>query len=116
MPPFVARVGVFVDAEESEIRATALEAGLDTVQLHGKEPPELCRRLAPLGVVKAFRIDREEALEATANYRPWTWLLDTFVAGAMGGTGQSFDWGLARLAVASRPRPGSARCETPRRQ
>ena len=99
LPPFVARVGVFVDAPESEVRSAVRECGLDTVQLHGGELPEICRRLAPLGVIKAFRMEGEATLARLADYRDWAWLLDAYVAGAHGGTGKTFNWEWAAEAV-----------------
>jgi len=52
LPPFVLRVGVFVDAPAEHMRAIADEVGLDMVQLHGNEPPEAVRA-APRRAVKA---------------------------------------------------------------
>ncbi len=99
LPPFVARVGVFVNADEAQIRMTIQESGLDTLQLHGKETPELCQRLAPLPVIKAFRMDGPAALNALDSYSECAWLLDSYVAGVFGGTGQTFNWDLACEAV-----------------
>ena len=99
LPPFVARVGVFVNADEQHIRLIVREAGIDTVQLHGKEPVELCRSLAPLPVMKAFRMEGPGALNALTPYTGCAWLLDSYVAGVFGGTGQTFNWDLACEAV-----------------
>jgi len=99
LPPFVARVGVFVNADEAQIRMTIREAGIDTVQLHGKEPVELCRSLAPIPVMKAFRMEGPGALDALTPYSGCAWLLDSYVAGVFGGTGQTFNWDLACEAV-----------------
>jgi len=99
LPPFVARVGVFVNADEEQIRMTIREAGIDTIQLHGKEPVELCRSLSPLPVMKAFRMEGPGALDALTPYTGYAWLLDSYVAGVFGGTGQTFNWDLACEAV-----------------
>lgn len=99
LPPFVSRVGVFVDATEKQIRDTATEAGIDTVQLHGSETPEFCRRLHPYSVIKAFRVRGPESLEELTRYSDVPWLLDSFSTGALGGTGKTFDWDLAASAV-----------------
>lgn len=99
LPPFVARVGVFVNSEEAFIRQTLREAGLDTVQLHGKETVDLCRSLAPIPVMKAFRMEGPASLEALGAYAGCAWLLDSYVAGVFGGTGQIFNWDLACEAV-----------------
>lgn len=99
LPPFVAKVGVFVNAEEAQVRLTIREAGLDTVQLHGKETPEFCRGLSPVPVIKAFRMEGPASLGCLDAYRGHAWLLDSYVAGVFGGTGQTFNWDLACEAV-----------------
>jgi phosphoribosylanthranilate isomerase len=43
LPPFVAKVGLFVDADTATIAQTIAQTGLDTVQLHGEETPEFAR-------------------------------------------------------------------------
>ncbi|MDO8340521.1 MAG: phosphoribosylanthranilate isomerase [Candidatus Woesebacteria bacterium] len=99
LPPFVARVGVFVDAPADDIRRTVAACGLDTIQLHGTESPGFCRDLAPYPVLKAFRVAGPESLETLPAYHGLTWLLDSSVAGALGGTGRTFNWALAAAAV-----------------
>jgi phosphoribosylanthranilate isomerase len=98
LPPFVAKVGVFVDAPEEEVRRTISECGLDTLQFHGQESPEYCRRFG-LKVIKAFRIRDAQTLPATGAYDQETWLLDSYAEGAPGGTGKSFNWDLAATVV-----------------
>ncbi|MBL9126390.1 MAG: phosphoribosylanthranilate isomerase [Verrucomicrobiales bacterium] len=99
LPPFVARVGVFVNADLAQIRAVAAEAGIDTVQLHGKESADFCRGLAPMPVMKAFRMEGPGTLATLEAYSGCAWLLDSYVAGVFGGTGQTFNWDLACEAV-----------------
>lgn len=99
LPPFVTRVGVFVDAPEDRVREIVGIAGLDVVQFHGKETPEDCRRFEARRVVKAFRMDGPAALRRLEDYRGMAWLLDSYVAGVFGGTGQTFNWDLACEAV-----------------
>lgn len=99
LPPFVARVGVFVDADEDRIVETVKRVGLDTVQLHGNESPEFAARLTGCRVVKAMRMEGPSALERLAGFREFAWLLDSYVAGSFGGTGQTFNWDLACEAV-----------------
>lgn len=95
VPPFVARVGVFVNASEAEVRRAVAESGVDTVQFHGDETPEFCRRFAPLKVYKAFRIQSAASLAGLREYDTDAWLLDSFVPGQLGGTGARFNWELA---------------------
>lgn len=99
LPPFIARVGVFVDASSEDIRRHVESCGIDTVQLHGRENPEFCSSLAPVSVVKAFRVPGFEILETLKNYPGMAWLLDSYVPGAPGGTGQTFNWEVAARAV-----------------
>jgi len=99
LPPFVSKVGVFVNAPESVIRQAVAETGIDTLQLHGEEAPEFCARFAPLKVIKAFRIRDHDSLRACLAYRDHAWLLDSFVDGAHGGTGVAFNWDVAGEAT-----------------
>lgn len=99
LPPLIARVGVFVDADVPTVAGTLDLAGLDTLQFHGDEPPEFCRGFGAAKVIKGFRVDGPAALTRMEAYRELTWLLDSYVPGAHGGTGRTFNWELAREAV-----------------
>jgi indole-3-glycerol phosphate synthase/phosphoribosylanthranilate isomerase len=106
LPPFVLRVGVFVDASPEEMRRVADEVGLDVVQLHGDEPPEAVA-LAPRRAIKAVRVGPgflpEDALRYTG--RAGALLVDTRADGleTPGGTGRTFDWSLVRPVRAATP-------------
>lgn len=99
LPPFVAAVGVFVDEDAAVVQDLAARVGLDWVQLHGAESPEYCRSLGRR-VIKGFRIRDEDSLPELSPYRDavQAFLLDTYKKGQVGGTGQVFDWRLAREA------------------
>ena len=99
LPPFVARVGVFVDPTLEFINEAVARCGLDAVQLHGSETPEFCQRVER-PVIKAFRIDSAASLERVREYQTAAWLLDSFVPGKLGGTGAQFNWKLAVAAKA----------------
>jgi indole-3-glycerol phosphate synthase/phosphoribosylanthranilate isomerase len=94
LPPFVLRVGVFVDAPREEMARAVSEVGLDLLQLHGREAPDTIpglprRALKAVGVGDGF--SPEDALRYEG--RAAGILLDTRAPGALpGGTGQSFDW------------------------
>jgi phosphoribosylanthranilate isomerase len=92
-------VGVFVDEEAGVVKDIAETAGLDWVQLHGQESPEYCRSLQRR-VIKGFRIKDAHSLSLLLDYREsvQAFLLDTYKAGTAGGTGETFDWTLARQA------------------
>ena len=101
LPPFVARVGLFVNESQEAISATILETGIDTIQLHGDEPPSLCRLWrGSIKVIKAFRVRDRHSLVALSSYADCAdaFLLDAYVAGVPGGTGTAFNWELAREA------------------
>jgi phosphoribosylanthranilate isomerase len=90
----VKKAGVFVDEEIATVLDIARQAGLDALQLHGAEPPEYVRRLAPREVWKAVK------MEGQINWASWG--VDTFLLDAPGllpgGSGLTFDWSLARAA------------------
>lgn len=93
VPPLVARVGVFVDAEPAFVAEAAVRLRLTAVQFHGAEPPERCAS-APAPVIKAFRVGAEPRPEEWDAYRGSVAavLLDTLVVGRAGGTGRAFEW------------------------
>ena len=97
LPPFVCKVGVFVDSELQEVKETMRACGLDLAQLHGSESPGFCQELFPR-VIKSFRVKDESVLDLLPQYRVGAYLLDSYDASLRGGTGQSFDWGIARKA------------------
>ena len=94
LPPFITTVGLFVDEDSAKIRAIADQCQLDVIQLHGDECPEFCHAL-DRKIIKAVRIKDESSLSRLTDYNVSAFLLDTYVAGKMGGTGQVFDWSLA---------------------
>jgi phosphoribosylanthranilate isomerase len=98
LPPFIAKVGVFVNAPEAAVRRAVAECGLDCLQFHGEETPAFCRRFAPLKVIKAFGIQNADSLAALPAYATDAWLLDSYVPGVPGGTGAQFNWDLALAA------------------
>jgi phosphoribosylanthranilate isomerase len=97
LPPFVLRVGVFVDASRDELVRAAEEVGLDLLQLHGNEPPESVLGL-PRRALKALRVGGESILAEALRYEGLAagLVLDTKDAALPGGTGRRFDWGMAR--------------------
>lgn len=101
VPPFVARVGLFVDATAEFVVAAQRACRLDTLQFHGDESPEYCAHFRPAArVLKAIRVRDLESTLATANrYEVDALLLDAYVPGQHGGTGASFDWSLAKAVV-----------------
>jgi phosphoribosylanthranilate isomerase len=102
LPPFVTRVGLFVNEAPERIRAIAAECGLDAIQLHGDEGPADCD-FAPRRSIKALRVRDAASLAGHAGFKTSALLLDAWVADAYGGTGQSFNWELAAEVARQRP-------------
>ena len=98
LPPFVARVGLFVNASEDKVRETIEKTGINTLQFHGDETPEFCSKFAPMKVIKAFRMQGANTLKTFSDYNVDAYLLDSFDPGTPGGTGMIFNWDLARQA------------------
>ncbi|HUK83975.1 MAG TPA: phosphoribosylanthranilate isomerase [Verrucomicrobiae bacterium] len=94
LPPFVAKVGVFVDELEYEIEKALAECLLTALQFHGDEPPGFCQKFAAKSI-KAIRMRDEDSLRAAAEYDVDALLLDTYTDDSRGGTGKTFDWSLA---------------------
>lgn len=95
IPPFVSVVGLFVNAAHDEIDQILKQVHLDIIQFHGDESPEDCERVGR-PYIKAVRVKTDTNLiQYASDYtRAHALLLDTFVDGHPGGTGQSFDWGV----------------------
>jgi phosphoribosylanthranilate isomerase len=94
LPPFVAKVGVFVDELEFEIDKALGECLLNALQFHGDEPPGFCQKFAAKSI-KAIRVRDDSSLRAAAEYDVDALLLDTYTDTERGGTGKAFDWSLA---------------------
>src|SRR5580698_9297865 len=62
LPPFVIKVGVFVNAPEETVLRAIGECGLNILQFHGDETPEYCA-LFPVMTLKAFRIKDSDSLK-----------------------------------------------------
>ncbi|KPZ03695.1 N-anthranilate isomerase [Pseudomonas tremae] len=95
LPPFVTTVGLFVNASRCELNETLDAVALDMLQFHGDETPEECDGYHR-PYIKALRVkagdDIASACRAYRNARGV--LLDTYVEGVPGGTGETFDWAL----------------------
>ncbi len=97
-------VGVFVDTPALEVNRIADFCGLDWIQLSGNESWEYCRQIAR-PIIKAIRIGQQLREEINAKltvglktFSPqrFVTLLDSQVEGKYGGTGITFNWGLAQ--------------------
>jgi len=93
LPPYVTTVGVFVNESKSTIEEIVNFSGLDIIQLHGAEPPEMCSMCRK--VIKAIRVKDLTSLEPLKKYSVSGFLLDTYSPNATGGTGRIFNWDIA---------------------
>lgn len=97
LPPFMGRVGVFVDERPEEVIRIAEDAGLDMLQFHGSETPAYCDLFRDkYKVIKAFRLKTKEDLKKVNSYNTDYYLFDTHEDGCVGGTGKTFDWGILK--------------------
>ena len=103
LPPFVQSVGLFVDADAAFIRRVLDAVPLDLLQFHGDETPADCARHGR-PYIKAIRVTAgTDLLKYAADFETARGLLlDAYVAGVPGGTGESFDW---KLIPPTLPKP-----------
>ena len=100
--------GVFVNAPLDEVVELADLCSLTVLQLHGEEGPTYCAeagRRTGLKVVKAARVRDKASVQALRAYRVGVdfHLLDAYVDGARGGTGETFPWELAKTRGSGPP-------------
>lgn len=95
VPPFLTVVGLFVNPSAEQVREVLAQVPLDVLQFHGEESPEFCAQFGK-PYLKAIRVKAGvDLVECAARYADAQGLLlDAFVEGTQGGTGESFDWAL----------------------
>ena len=99
LPKGVKKVAVVVN-EEPQFLAHLLESGFDLVQLHGDETPQILDDLPREKVIKVFRVrDNFDPSLLEGWEGVYAYLLDTYKKGAYGGTGQTFNWEIAKKLV-----------------
>jgi phosphoribosylanthranilate isomerase len=99
LSPEVLKVGVFVNEDLDKIIEIVETAKLDVIQLHGEETPEFARELKAktnLEIIKAFRVSLEFKPEDVLQYQVDAILLDAYSPKEHGGTGETFDWEIAK--------------------
>jgi phosphoribosylanthranilate isomerase len=97
---------VFVNRPLDEVAELAERCSLSVLQLHGDEGPAYCREAARrtgARVMKAVRVKDASTLRALAAWDVDLYLLDAFVPGRRGGTGETFNWELAAARPAGTP-------------
>jgi len=93
IPPHVKTVGVFVNESPETVTRIMELCGLDLIQFHGDEPPQMCGDFMP-HIIKAFRIRDRSVLETIRPYcgKIRAMLFDSYASETFGGTGKTFDW------------------------
>lgn len=94
LPPWILKVGVFVDPDPELVMTALGNCGLNVLQFHGNESSDFCTSFGVLSM-KAFRVKNAESLAEIGNYKTDVYLLDSYVSGKQGGTGEKFNWDLA---------------------
>lgn len=95
----VEKIGIFVHATVEEIVEIEDAVQLNTVQLHGDETPEFIEELrneSDATIIKAIRIGPDFDPNEVLKYKADAILLDAFSKDERGGTGETFDWAIAR--------------------
>lgn len=95
VPAFVTRVGLFVNEQPEIIQSIFERTRLNLIQYHGDESPEFCDAVG-LPFIKAFRVQPGIDIQTEMDRYPNAsgFLLDAYVKGQPGGTGERFDWAL----------------------
>ncbi|MGY8813702.1 MAG: phosphoribosylanthranilate isomerase [Gammaproteobacteria bacterium] len=95
IPPFVTKVGLFVDATEELVNSVLQDVHLDLLQFHGAESQEDCLRYDK-PYIKAVKMTEGVNLIEQVNIynKSIGILLDAFVPGVAGGSGETFNWEL----------------------
>ena len=95
LPPFVTTVGLFVDAPPEQIAALLEQVPLDMLQFHGDESPAYCAAFQRPWI-KALRmrdgVDPRVEADRYGAAGARGLLVDSYVPGVPGGTGERFDW------------------------
>ena len=102
LPPFITRVGLFVDAAAAEVEAVLGRVAVDLLQFHGDESAAYCRQFGrPYLKAVSMRPGRDVAAYMTEYPDAAGFLLDAYHPAVAGGSGEGFDW---ERVPAQRPR------------
>jgi len=106
LPASIRKVAVLVNPTIEQAISVARLPFIDSLQLHGNEPPELCSELAERAILftKALPMRDEASLKQPTGFSTDSILLDSETGSAFGGSGQTFPWSLARQFVQAHPR------------
>jgi phosphoribosylanthranilate isomerase len=93
-PPFVCKVGVFVNSDIEFVKKTMTACNLDFVQLHGDEGTEYCAALFPKAI-KVFTVDSLSSMKDLNRYKVAAYMLDNNKSLEINATEQKNLWQLA---------------------
>jgi phosphoribosylanthranilate isomerase len=105
LPAEIVKVAVVVDPDWDEAISLAALPFISALQLHGRETPEFCRKLAEEGIrfAKALPVTTPDSLRDLPTFFTRTVVLDSARAGEFGGSGRTFPWEIAREFVEANP-------------
>ena len=98
LPPFVCTVGVFVNEEPERVNEICTLCHINAAQFHGDESPVTISAVRGVAKIKCMRVRDERDVARCRRYHVDAFLLDAYVEGVPGGTGETFNWELARGA------------------
>lgn len=98
LPDNIKKVGVFVDESYSSMMQKVEKCGINAVQLHGNESPELITGLRKenLIVIKALFLEKRPALEEAKDYDASAFLVELGKGALPGGNALSWNWEKAK--------------------
>lgn len=96
LPPWIFKIGLFVDEKVTTVKKIAKDCKLDFIQLHGNEGTVYLKKLKDFRIIKAVRIKDKSDLKNLDDLPSEMLLFDTFSKEVFGGTGKTFDWKLDR--------------------
>lgn len=91
LPPFVTRVGLFMDASTEAVESILDQVPLDWLQFHGREDQDFCRQFGRPWM-KALAMGGERPDDPADYELADALLLDAHAPGQAGGSGATFDW------------------------
>jgi phosphoribosylanthranilate isomerase len=105
LPAEIAKVAVVVEPNLDEAVSLGLLPFISALQLHGRETPDFCRKLAEEGIrfAKALPVTTPDSLRNLPRFFTRTVVLDSARTGEFGGSGRTFPWEIAREFVEANP-------------
>ncbi|OYT34452.1 MAG: N-(5'-phosphoribosyl)anthranilate isomerase [Candidatus Aenigmarchaeota archaeon ex4484_52] len=105
IPPFIAKIGVFVDEKPNIVKEIQQYCGLTNLQFSGDETPQYCSQFR--NAIKTIKIKNNLNLTLLKKYEPYVcaFLFDAFSPNQKGGTGQAFNWNILKNIKSKTKKP-----------